>query len=104
MIPGQKAREKGVRRKLTVMEEQFAGKTVLLVHDSIICGTTSREIVTMALEASAKGIYFASCSPRIRHPQIYGVDLASPSELIAHKRMMMRSLYISVRRNSSSQS
>lgn len=68
------------------MEEQFAGKTVLLVDDSIVRGTTSREIVNMATESGARSVYFASCSPRIRHPHIYGIDLASPSELIAHNR------------------
>ena len=86
IMPGQDLRENAVRRKLTAMEDQFDGKTVLLVDDSIVRGTTSREIVNMAKEAGAKGVYFASASPRIRHPHIYGIDLASPSELIAHKR------------------
>ena len=68
------------------MEPQFAGKIVLLVDDSIVRGTTSREIVLMAKEAGAKKVYFASAAPRIRYAHIYGIDLASPSELIAHKR------------------
>ena len=68
------------------MEQQFAGKNVLLIDDSIVRGTTSREIVLMAKEAGAKKVFFASAAPRIRHPHIYGIDLSSPSELIAHKR------------------
>ena len=86
IMPGQKARQRGVRRKLNTMEEQFTGKTVLLVDDTCVRGTTSREIVTMAHEAGARKVYLAFAAPRIRHPHIYGIDLASPSELIAHRR------------------
>ena len=68
------------------MEKQFAGKNVLLVSDSIVRGTTSREIVLMAKEAGTKNVYFASGAPRIRHRHIFGIGLASVSKLIAYKR------------------
>ncbi|KAI7131209.1 Amidophosphoribosyltransferase [Hortaea werneckii] len=85
-MPNQSARQRGVRAKLNAIPVEFKDKNVLLVDDSIVRGTTSREIVMMAKEAGAKNVYFSSCAPPITNAHIYGIDLASPSELIAHHR------------------
>ena len=86
IMPTQKLRRTGVRRKLNAIASEFKGKNVLLIDDSIVRGTTSKEIVLLAREAGAKKVFFASCAPPITHVHIYGIDLASSTELIAsHK-------------------
>ncbi|KAL8672382.1 MAG: hypothetical protein Q9168_003155 [Polycauliona sp. 1 TL-2023] len=92
IMPGQMQRKQGVKRKLNAINEEFAGKNVLLIDDSIVRGTTAREIVTMAREAGAKKVYFASCAPPVTHAHIYGIDLASPNELVAHDQGQDRAI------------
>ncbi|KAG0360455.1 amidophosphoribosyltransferase [Podila minutissima] len=79
-------RKKTVRRKFNAMSLEFAGKNVLIVDDSIVRGTTSREIVQMARDAGAKKVYLASCAPAIRYPNVYGIDMPSPHELVAYNK------------------
>ena len=86
IMPGQTVRKDSVRKKLNTIEEEFSGKVVLIVDDSIVRGNTSRRIVTMAREAGAKKVYFASCSPPIVHPNVYGIDMPAKSEYVAYGR------------------
>ena len=86
IMPGQEMRTKSVRRKLNAIDLEFRGKNVLLVDDSIVRGTTSRQIIDMAREAGAKRVFFASASPPVRFPNVYGIDMPAASELIAAGR------------------
>ncbi|KAJ7343186.1 phosphoribosyltransferase-like protein [Mycena albidolilacea] len=86
IMPGQEMRKKNVRRKLNAMALEFVGKNVLLVDDSIVRGTTSKEIVQMAKDVGAKKVIVASCAPPIRFSNVYGIDMPSRTELVAHGR------------------
>jgi len=86
IMPGQQVRKKSVRQKLNAIDLEFRNKNVMLVDDSIVRGTTSKQIVQMAREAGAKKVYFASASPPIRYPNVYGIDMPSANELVAHGR------------------
>jgi amidophosphoribosyltransferase len=86
IMPGQAMRKKSVRQKLNAIGVEFNGKNVLLVDDSIVRGTTSREIVQMARDAGAHKVYFASAAPPVRFPNVYGIDMPSRAELIATGR------------------
>jgi len=86
IMPGQTQRKKSVRQKLNAIELEFKGKNVLLIDDSIVRGTTSKQIIQMAREAGANKVYFASAAPPVRHPNVYGIDMPSVNELIGHNR------------------
>ena len=86
IMPGQEERRKSVRRKLNAIDLEFRNKNVLLVDDSIVRGTTSRQIIKLAREAGARKVYFASAAPPVRYPNVYGIDMPAASELIANGR------------------
>ncbi len=86
IMPGQAVRKRSVRQKLNVIGSEFKGRNVLLVDDSIVRGTTSREIVQMAREAGARKVYLASAAPPVRYPNVYGIDMPSSEELVAFGR------------------
>ncbi len=86
IMPGQDQRVKSVRRKLNAVELEFRNKNVLLIDDSIVRGTTSKQIIQMAREAGAKKVFFASAAPPVRYPNVYGIDMPVSEELVAHNR------------------
>jgi len=86
IMPGQAVRKKSVRQKLNTIGMEFKGKNVLLVDDSIVRGTTSRELAEMVRAAGANKVYMASAAPPVRHPNVYGIDMPTQQELIAHGR------------------
>ena len=86
IMPGQKQRNQSVRQKLNAIDLEFHGKNVLLVDDSIVRGTTSRQIVQMARDVGANKVYFASAAPPVKYPNVYGIDMPSGKELIAHDK------------------
>lgn len=86
IMPGQAVRKKSVRQKLNAMSSEFKGKNVLLIDDSIVRGTTSREIIQMARDAGAKTVTFASAAPPVRFPHVYGINMPSRHELVAYGR------------------
>ncbi len=85
-MPGQALRKKSVRQKLNAIAEEFKDKNVLLVDDSIVRGTTSREIVQMARDSGAARVFFASAAPPVRYPNVYGIDMPTRAELLAYGR------------------
>ena len=86
IMPGQSVRKKSVRQKLNAIASEFKGRNVLLVDDSIVRGTTSQEIVQMARDAGARKVYLASAAPPVRYPNVYGIDMPTATELVAHNR------------------
>jgi len=86
IMPGQAVRKQSVRQKLNAISSEFKGRNVLLVDDSIVRGTTCKEIVQMARDAGANKVYMASAAPPVRFPNVYGIDMPTKDELVAHNR------------------
>ena len=86
IMPGQEVRQRSVRQKLNAIGSEFKGRSVLIVDDSVVRGTTSKQIIQMAREAGAKRVSFASASPPVRYPNVYGIDMPTRNELIAYGR------------------
>ena len=86
IMPGQHLRKKSVRQKLNAVDGEFKDRVVLLVDDSIVRGTTCKQIIQMAREAGAKKVYFASAAPAVKYPNVYGIDMPAAEELVAHGR------------------
>ena len=86
IMPGQALRKKSVRQKLNPIKVEFKGKNVLLIDDSIVRGTTAKEIVQMARDAGAKNVYLASAAPPVKYPNVYGIDMPSRNELLAFNK------------------
>lgn len=84
IMPGHQQRKKSVRQKLNAIDLEFRGKNVMLIDDSIVRGTTCQQIIQMARDAGAKKVFFASAAPAVKYPNVYGIDMPSATELIAH--------------------
>lgn len=93
IMPGQSERKKSVKQKLNAMSSEFAGKNILIVDDSIVRGTTSREIVEMARAAGANQVTFTSAAPPVRYPHVYGINMPTSHELVAHGRKIPEIAY-----------
>ena len=88
-MPGQQKRKQSVRQKLNAMSAEFKNKNVLIVDDSIVRGTTSKQIVQMAKDAGANKVFFTSAAPPVRYPHVYGINMPTRDELIAHNRSII---------------